>query len=87
MNQNTQTTTSLALAAYLETLGIACVSVTPTEVRSQLTFHFNISEEDFSSHSDFFLVEKDKHRWAYLLRSIKSIKKSYLSIQKLRKDL
>ena len=58
MNQNTQTTTSLALAAYLETLGFSCVSITPTEVGSQLAFHFDISEEDFSSHSDFFWSRK-----------------------------
>ena len=60
MNQNTKTTTSLALAAYLTTQGFPCVSVTPTEINSQLAFHFDISEKDFSSHSDFFWARKTK---------------------------
>ncbi|MCB9813208.1 MAG: hypothetical protein H6772_02245 [Pseudomonadales bacterium] len=60
MDQNTQTTTSLALAAYLATLGFLCASVTPTEVNNQLAFHFDISEEDFMSHSDIFWSRKTK---------------------------
>lgn len=58
MNQHINSTTSLSLAAYLETVGYDCVSITQSGAKPQLEFNFAISEDDFESHSDFFWSRK-----------------------------
>lgn len=68
-------TDSLNLAAYLALLGFNCVSIKPAEDNSKFYFVFDMSEEDFKSHSDFFWTRStnvDAWTYAEALKGIKS---------------
>lgn len=57
MEQITETT-SLALAAYLSSIGLECVSVKQDPASPIFSFSFELSESELKSHSDFFWSHK-----------------------------
>lgn len=74
MYQQNQTD-SLNLAAYLSLSGFQCVSIKQNEEEGKYLFVFDISDVDFSSHSDLFWSRKtnvDAFSYAEEIKAIKS---------------
>ncbi len=58
MNQDSQITTSLSLAAYLGAIGIDCVGIEKVDTSQQLSFIFNISSDRLNELADLFWSKK-----------------------------
>ncbi len=72
-NQNK--TDSLTFAAYLSSIGFEPISIERDSSSPKYIFVFNISNEDFSSHADFFWSRKtsvDALTYSESLRVLKS---------------
>lgn len=84
---NKNKTDSLNLAAYFTLEGFECLSITQDSNSPRLIFEFDISDDDFSSYSDFFWSRKtevDACTYAEALKRLKSRMYQYKNKERIR---